>query len=580
MFAGRLAHFALISIVFSQSALALGVRHTPVRDPVRLTFVLTNDLHGHLTADLSCFGSTVGRLRNQPEYRTGQSALIVLDGGDQFQGTLLSNHDEGRSMFKAMNEIGYDAVVPGNHDYDFGPAGWLFDRVVPGRTSNNPREVIEELSRLADFPLLSANTYLKSSIRAGGRPIALDSECKPSNATPMQAPDFSLAERPRFLKPHVILNRAGVRIAVIGLDNHATANTTTKENVSDLCFRDEAETYLEVRRNLEGKADVFVALMHNGNTDKSSEASGITRRILSVIPDGVHLVAAGHTHAIHDHEVEGIHIVQDGAYAKAHGLVDLVYDPTSKKIVKDRTRVSAGILNNGSSCTDFHPGVDRIIRQASRKVEPLAKIRVAEASQKLWTSRSEESPLANHLTDALRSLSAADVALLNTGGIRAPLEPGVILYENLFEVLPFQNQAVVMPALEWRILKAALTAAVQTCGKYGSLMQSGLKIRFERDCTRAKDGIDPAARLLRVETLEGLVLLDSETGAEVAPHRTLSVATIDYLASGGSGYGMLAGATVARNLGILRELISDEWRNARPILGDKIDGRFVNVGTK
>ncbi|NDG83703.1 MAG: hypothetical protein EBX52_01525 [Proteobacteria bacterium] len=588
---GSFIYLFLLVFITSCSSFAIGRRHTNPEGPVKISFLLTNDLHGHLAPDLTYLAAITRQLRALPEYRDEKSALLVLDAGDQFQGTLLSNYNEGRSMFQMMNRIGYDAVIPGNHDYDFGPLGWLFDQVTPGSTSNNPREVIEGLARSADFPLLSANTYLKTSILSGGKSLALDAECKPANASPVAPLDFAAARQPGFLTPYRIFTRAGVRIAVIGLDNHATSSTTTKENVSDLCFRDEAETYLEIRRSLEGKADLFVALMHNGDTDQATDATGIARKINAAMPDGVALVAAGHTHALHDHVEAGVHVIQDGANARAYGRVDLFYDPGTRRVLKEKTLAAAGIPLKADTCPmstaafacsqlrlplASDPEADKIIEKAMRDVAPLAKRKLGIASDTIWVSRTDESPLANQLTDALRIASNADVALLNTGGIRAPLRKGEILYENLFETLPIQNQAVLIANLPWTVLKSALLASAKTCGRYGALMQSGLKIRFRRDCTRATDQLDSWATLVSVQTLDGTVLLDTEKGIETPPETSFAVATLDFLASGGSGYTMLGGSSVSKKIGIFREIVSETWLKFQPEIEPRRDGRFRN----
>ncbi|MBU6154977.1 MAG: 5'-nucleotidase C-terminal domain-containing protein [Bdellovibrionales bacterium] len=562
------------------------------QEPIKISFLLTNDIHGHIAPKLTYLGAIADQLRQSSDYRNGKAGLFILDSGDQFQGTLLSNYDEGASLFNTFNEIGYDAIVPGNHDYDFGPLGWLYDRVNPDETSADPREVIKNLASMARFPLLSANTYFKDSILAGGHRIRLDDQCKPSNETPVSAPDFQNAKRPEFLKPYQIVKRAGVRVALIGLDNRSTSSSTTKENVSDLCFRDEVTEYLELRRELEGKADLFVILLHQGDTDKSFEGSEITKKINAAIPNGVHLVAAGHTHFVHNANVGGVRVIQDGANGKNYGRVDLYFDPISRTVNTEKTDSAAGISIENQTCDEqkaafackqlnlplhSHPAIDRIVEGATLAIAPLAKKKLAFASAIIRSHRIDESPLANLLTDALRKISKTQVALMNTGGIRAPLQAGDVLYENLFEVLPFQNQAVILTELPWETLRAALLSAIQTCGRYGTLAQSGLRIRFTRDCSGANGEIDLGAKLLHVSTLDGQVLLDSESGKEAQGSLPIRVATLDFIASGGSGFTMFSGARIDGTLGITRELIAESLAESIPELDSKTDGRFLNV---
>src|SRR5262249_42976326 len=116
-----------------------------------------------------------------------------------------------------------------------------------------------------------------------------------------------------------------------------------------------------------------------------------------------------------------------------------------------------------------------------------------------------ESPLADALTDLLRQVSTADVALMNTGGIRAPLAMGDVTYEELFRVIPFNNHGVVIGPISASTLLMALARSAQSCGDFGALMQSGLKVQIEKDCDPPSGhvGTDTNARLTRVETLGG-----------------------------------------------------------------------------
>jgi 2',3'-cyclic-nucleotide 2'-phosphodiesterase (5'-nucleotidase family) len=560
-----------------------------LKDATKVSFILTNDIHGQLEphqykdgkkiGGMAYFASVVDSIRQQPEYKKDEAALFVLDSGDQFQGSLISNYNEGSSIFKAMGEIGYDAVVPGNHDYDFGPLGWLFDKVTEGKTSSNPREVIEALATSAKFPLLSANTYLKKSIG-----IDVDAQCraikkKTEAATKItdEKPvfvNFEKAERPSFLKPYVILKKADVRVALIGIDNQFTAKTTTIENVSDLCFRDEVETYTEIRRSLEGQADIFVMMIHNGNTDNNKEGSIIVKKINEQIPNGVHLVAAGHTHYVHNDVVDNVRVIQNGDKNRQFGRVDLYFNRTTKNVMLQHTRSKAGI--EITHTRDLLPmnSVQAIVSESRKNIESLANRELGEAKEDIETNRIGESALSNLLTDALRNATGAEFAFMNTGGIRTKLRKGLITYEKLFEVLPMSNRAVKIEAMPWSVIKKLLTKSIQTCERYGALIPSGLKVKFIRNCKKGMD-VDTEAKLERVETLDGKVLLDEKT--EIASSTTFKVATLDFLASGGSGYEDFKEATVSETLEIARELIANELEKTKLSLENKTDGRFENI---
>ncbi|MCZ7682736.1 MAG: metallophosphoesterase [Sandaracinaceae bacterium] len=104
----------------------------PPPRPITLTVIGTNDLHGHVRA-LPIFAGYLALLR---EVRAGDGAVVLLDGGDLFQGTLESNLLEGAPVIEAYGLLGYDAATIGNHEFDYGPEG---ERVTPGSPDDDPR---------------------------------------------------------------------------------------------------------------------------------------------------------------------------------------------------------------------------------------------------------------------------------------------------------------------------------------------------------------------------------------------------------------------------------------------------------
>jgi 5'-nucleotidase/UDP-sugar diphosphatase len=572
-----------------QSSLHLGKT-----TPTKVSFFLTNDMHGHVE-NMALMGGLVKAYRDQPEYKNGDSAFLVVDSGDQFQGTLTSNYDEGSTVFKILNEIGYDAIIPGNHDYDFGPKNWQYDRVTPGVTGSNPREVIESLSGMAKFPMLSANTYLKASIKIAGTQtvVPVDDSCVPTNQTVAGYMDFAHASQPSFLAPFKIINRAGVRIALIGIDHHQTTSITTGENVSDLCFRDEAAAYLDVRKVLQGRADVFVMLMHNGNIlPDTFSASDIAQTINTIMPGAVDLVAAGHTHQVHNNLAGKVHVMQDGANAIQYGRVDLYFDPVTGKVLTDKTNSWAGMSVKPDTCDTVHAGfacsqltlpvaplasIETLVAAASQSVDTIGKQKLGTATAEISKARTGESPLGNIMSDALRKGAQTQVAFMNAGGIRINLKKGDILYENLFEVTPFGNLVVVMDALPWKNLKAILQRTISTNGAFGTLMQSGLKIQYTATDPDTVTQLFKKSELLHVELLDGTVLFDKAQNIEVAQDYTVTAATLDFLALGGDGFDF-TGVPVSRKMKIARDVIADEFlAETNLALENKTDGRFVNA---
>src|SRR5688572_11507009 len=118
---------------------------------VTISIVGTNDLHGALDR-LPILAGYVTNLRAAREAEGG--AVVLLDAGDMFQGTLESNLNEGQAVIAAYNAIGYTAAALGNHEFDFGPEG---PAVIAQTVDDDPRGALKARAQEAKFPLLTAN---------------------------------------------------------------------------------------------------------------------------------------------------------------------------------------------------------------------------------------------------------------------------------------------------------------------------------------------------------------------------------------------------------------------------------------
>lgn len=571
----------------------------------RLVILGTNDIHGSIEpmpnkngigtkGGMAFLSGAAQAIRDGIKARFGDRAgVLLLDAGDQFQGTLIANYSEGRVVFSAMNAAGYDAVVPGNHDYDFGPWGWLTDQLEPGKTGD-PKAVIRDLAKSVKFPLLSANTYLIPSLK--------DTEGKPVNVTQRnctvergsrQKIDWSVAKRPEFLKPYIIKTVArDLRVAIIGLDHIDTATMTTPANVSDLCFRDTVAAYDEIRDSLEGKAEIFVLVQHNGVEDSKDFISAV----LAKGGDRLHAVIAGHTHRAEKAEIGGVPLIQSMANGDAFGRIDLIWDTATRKVVSGQKVILSALIMDHAACT---PGMDTfckaedkgvlyegqrvrlneqirgLIRDWRAKIAPLAQKPVGKASAEVVRHRFLESPLGNILSDAIRGVSGADVSLINTGGIRANIPAGTVTYEQFYSVLPFNNRLVRVYPMTRSTLMTVMTRSIQSCGSYGAMMQSGLKVEFTRDCTgRNEFQRDINAKLVKVSMIDGTEL-DPSTEAKPGD-REFRVATLDFLLAGGSGY-ELGTFEKVEDLGIVREVLVEKFFSPGSVFPTAVDGRMRDL---
>lgn len=491
-------------------------RSGPSAERVTITVVGTNDLHGHLRA-LPVLGGYLAILR---ELRRDDGAVLVLDGGDMFQGTLESNLREGAPVIEAYGVLGYDAATIGNHELDYGPEG---EAVTPRTPDEDPRGALLARARQARFPLLAAN-LLRA---ADGAPIEWDP-----------------------VAPSVLLERGGLRIGVVGVTTEDTLGTTLAANVRDLAMEPLPRAIVREADALRARgAHVVIVAAHAGGEcrfDAPHDPRDLSAcrpdqeifRVAEALPRGtVDAIVAGHTHAGVAHVVNGIPIIESFSYGRAFGRVDLVVDP-ARGVVDLRVHPPRDLCERGS----FHAGDCEPGTYEGRAVTPDARVSAAiepalEGARErrerslgvrllaaVSRARERESALGNLVTDLMRAARPdADVALTNGGGLRADLPEGELTYGALYEAIPFDN----------RFARVRVTAA-----ELASLVAESL----------VRDGSFLSIAGLRVEAAcEGAVLRVQlfDPRGPVPAERVLTLVTTDFLATGGDGIGRLPAERVA-----------------------------------
>jgi 2',3'-cyclic-nucleotide 2'-phosphodiesterase (5'-nucleotidase family) len=495
----------------------------PAASTLVLSIVGTNDLHGGVVArdgvgGLALLGGYIKNLRAARQRDGG--AVLVIDGGDMFQGTLESNLSEGTPVVAAYNAIGYTAAAIGNHEFDFGPVG---PATTPAGASDDPRGALKARAAEARFPFLAANLIDDGT----GRPV----------------------EWPN-VKPAVIVEAAGLRVAIIGVMTKEALSATIAGNVKGLRVAPLAETIVERARQLraEGASIVVVAAHAGGRCTALTQPSNVAScdpagEILAVaraIPRGlVDAVVAGHTHAGMAHVVEGIGIIEAFSGGRAFGRIDLVIDRATSKIVEQRLFAPRNLCaaeDETSACdTASPPGPTAkpaqyegqpvvpdpaVVAVLAPTLDTIASIKARPIGVTLAApirrAGTVESPLGNLFTDALRAgVPGADASLHNTtGGLRADLPSGPLVYGSVYEVMPFENKVIALRltgAQLKRVFASHLAATRRTLGI------SGIRVRA---------GCSGSAVDVSLTRLSGVPVRDDEW---------LSIAVSDFLATGGDG---------------------------------------------
>ena len=550
MFAARLVPLLVAALMLSCAGTSQQARSaTPSAPTITLSIVGTNDLHGGILqrgdrGGLALLGGYVANLR-AARARDG-GAVLLLDAGDMFQGTLESNLNEGAIVVAAYNALGYAAAAVGNHDFDFGPVG---PPATPQRPADDPRGALKARAAGAVFPFLAANLIDEDT----GRPV----------------------EWPN-VRPSTVVTAAGVRIGIVGVMTARALAGTIAANIGGLRVAPLTDTIAAAARQLRADgASIVVVASHAGGrcsaftspTDLSScepneEIMEVTRRL----PPGlVDVIVAGHAHSGMAHEVSGVSIIEAYNGGRSFGRIDLVVDRTTRRVLEKRIfapRDLCARVDRGTTRCDPEGSSGGRVRaeyeglpvtpdpSIARTIAPAVNAALTQKQMLLGVTLATpvrragagDSPLGNLFADAYRAgMPGADVAINNTsGGLRADLPSGPLTYGAVFEVMPFDNRLVAF-YLTGAELRTVLTTQISR--NAALLGISGVHARVT--CERGAVNVG----MLR------------PNGSPIADTERLLVATSDFLATGGDAIFSPVtppdGFAIVRDIGLVRDVVVD-----------------------
>jgi 5'-nucleotidase len=420
---------------------------------VTLTILGTNDVHGALSAQpgrggLATFSGYVAAVRSAREADGG--GVLLIDGGDMWQGTLESNLTEGASVVAAYNALEYTAATIGNHEFDFGPVGAA---TIPQSESDDPRGALKLRATEANFPLLAANLIDTST----NEPVNWEN-----------------------VQPSVMVDVAGVKIGIIGLMTRDALTATIAANVHGLRVAPLTDTIVKEARDLRARgATLIIVTAHAGGMcqqfadplDLSScdQTAEIMQVANALPPNLIDHIIAGHHHQRIAHIVNGISITSNYSNARLFGRVDFTIDLNSLTVshrevfppqpVCEFTHEFSGECATAES--DLTTTV--VARYEGGAIFPMSDIAAIadRAAARIEAKKAEkigvyletaitledlpESALGHLMTDAMLQSNDADISIHNvSGGIRANLPQGDLTYGSVFKMFPFDNQVVIL----------------------------------------------------------------------------------------------------------------------------------------
>ena len=460
-----------------------------------LTVLHTNDFHARFepiskydsgcsaenNAEGKCFGGSARLVTAVEAARERSPNNILVDGGDQFQGTLFYTYYKGKLTAEMMNKLGYDAMTVGNHEFDDGP------------------EVLRGFMDAVNFPVLMSNADVSN--------------------------EKFLADA---LAKSAIIEKGGEQIGLIGL---------TPQDTDELSSPGPQVTFSDPTAAVQSEVDKLTRMGVNKIIVLSHSGYGVDIKV-DAQTTGVDIIVGGHTNTylskISD-RAEGPYptmvgstaIVSAYAYGKFLGELNVTFNDAGEVV-----SATGEPLIMDAAVTEDSATVTRIA-EAAKPLEQIRKLVVAQANTEIVgvreACRAMECAMGNLITDAMLDRvkdQGIDVALQNGGGIRASIDAGDVTMGEVLTVLTFQNTLATFQVTGATLLEALENGVSQIEEGAGRFPQvAGMIYTF--------DALAPVGSRISDVTIGG---------ADLNTDTVYGVVSNNYVRNGGDGYKMFLSA--------------------------------------
>lgn len=483
-----------------------------------IVILYTNDVHCGVTDGMGYAG--VARVK--AAYEAAGKEVILVDNGDANQGDVIGTLSKGEAIVELMNEVGYDVATIGNHEFDYG------------------MDQFKKNVELAKFQYVCCN--------------------------------FIDDKGEAVLKPYTIIEKAGKKIAFVGIDTPEAFTKSTPKYFQDgegnfiysFCEGNNGqELYDKVQETVDAAraegADYVIALAHLGIDYQSAPwtASEVIENTT-----GIDVMLDGHSHTdfklafgqdyLSVKNKDGNEVIHSSTGTKLAnvGVLTIAGDKITAKLVDTSAMKfldEAGLLAEDN-------GVGEVVKAALAKNEELVNTVVAHTDVDLVIKdpvsgerivRIMETNLGDLCADAYRAMGETDIAFVNGGGVRDTIPAGDVTYGQIIKVHPFGNALCTVEATGQEILDALELSVCSLPGESGGFLHvSGLKFTVDLnvDSSVVKDDKKMFVEVAgdrRVKDVE--VLQEDGTYAPIDPNKTYTLACHNYLLKDmGDGYTMFA----------------------------------------
>lgn len=410
----RISLFVLVLLVTFLFGCTNNTEQQPENKQIKLSIVSINDFHGQLEeVDGASGAARIAKFVNEVK-EDNPEGTILLAAGDMFQGTAISNIGYGLDVVNFMNMLDFDAMTIGNHEFD-----WSLDKVLEYRDGN-----LENGE--AEFPFLSSNIY-----------------------------QYSKEGLPDYIDEYTILEKSGLKVAVIGYIGFDQTNDIATSMIADYTFLEPLEI---VKENIKkartvDNADVVIVCCHDDNT-----------AINNLLAQGtgeyeVDAIINAHTHDLENRRIfrseekRHVPVVQSSSSGEYVGQTTLIYDTETSDVVESaviNVRMTSGRAKDAE--------IEAYVNSIEEKYAPvfgrglcIAGTYISRTGGTSWAVKA----LFNYSN---RNLGSFDVAFINSGGIRAsafPIEKDTLVtVSRVYQIMPFDNTVKTVD-LTGKLLKQA-----------------------------------------------------------------------------------------------------------------------------
>ena len=483
-----------------------------------IVILYTNDVHCGVTDGMGY----VGVARVKAALEAAGKEVILVDNGDAVQGDVIGTLSKGEAIVELMNDVGYDVATIGNHEFDYGMDQFMKN------------------VGLAKFQYVCCN--------------------------------FINDKGEAVLKPYTIVEKAGKKIAFVGIDTPEAFTKSTPKYFQDgegnfiysFCEgNDGQDLYNKVQETVDAAraegADYVIALAHLGVDYQSAPW---TASEVIVNTTGIDVVLDGHSHtdfklaygqdfvAVKNKEGNEVIHTSTGTKLANVGILTIAGDKITAKLV-DTSAMKfmdmAGLLAEDN-------GVGEVVKAAIAKNEELVNTVVAHTDVDLVIKdpvsgerivRNQETNLGDLCADAYRAMGETDIAFVNGGGVRDTIPAGDVTYGQIIKVHPFGNALCTVEATGQEILDALEMSVSSMPGESGGFLQvSGLKFTVDMnvDSTVVKDEKKMFVEVSGDRRIKDVEVLQADGSyAPIDPAKTYTLACHNYLLKDmGDGYTMFA----------------------------------------